>query len=101
MLAARTARLAALSGSRRMFASFGVRRPRGEVAPCDAGEPPRAGGDVRVRYAPSPTGFLHLGGLRTALFNYLFAQRHGGQFVLRIEDTDQVCRAGVAMAASA
>ncbi|RKP24743.1 hypothetical protein SYNPS1DRAFT_5079, partial [Syncephalis pseudoplumigaleata] len=44
---------------------------------------------VRVRFAPSPTGFLHLGGLRTALFNYLFARRHGGQFVLRIEDTDQ------------
>lgn len=57
----------------------------------------RAGGDVRVRYAPSPTGFLHLGGLRTALFNYLFARRHGGQFVLRIEDTDQVCHASVAV----
>ncbi len=44
---------------------------------------------VRVRYAPSPTGRLHLGGLRTALFNYLFARRHGGAFILRIEDTDQ------------
>lgn len=45
---------------------------------------------VRVRYAPSPTGYLHLGGLRTALFNYLFAKSSGGQFILRIEDTDKV-----------
>jgi glutamyl-tRNA synthetase len=45
---------------------------------------------VRVRYAPSPTGALHLGGARTALFNYLFARRQGGQFLLRIEDTDRV-----------
>lgn len=44
---------------------------------------------VRVRFAPSPTGGLHLGGVRTALFNYLFAKHHGGDFVLRIEDTDQ------------
>lgn len=44
---------------------------------------------VRVRFAPSPTGGLHLGGVRTVLFNYLFAKRHGGTFVLRIEDTDQ------------
>ncbi len=44
---------------------------------------------VRVRFAPSPTGGLHLGGVRTALFNYLFARQHGGDFVLRIEDTDQ------------
>lgn len=44
---------------------------------------------VRVRFAPSPTGPLHIGGLRTALFNYLFARKHGGVFVLRIEDTDQ------------
>jgi glutamyl-tRNA synthetase len=43
---------------------------------------------VRVRFAPSPTGFLHVGGARTALFNYLYARRHGGVFVLRIEDTD-------------
>lgn len=42
----------------------------------------------RVRFAPSPTGYLHVGGARTALFNYLFARRHGGVFVLRIEDTD-------------
>ena len=44
---------------------------------------------VRVRFAPSPTGGLHLGGVRTVLFNYLFARHHGGDFVLRIEDTDQ------------
>jgi len=44
---------------------------------------------VRVRFAPSPTGGLHLGGVRTVLFNYLFARKHGGSFILRIEDTDQ------------
>jgi len=44
---------------------------------------------VRVRFAPSPTGGLHLGGVRTALFNYLFAKQHGGTFILRVEDTDQ------------
>lgn len=43
----------------------------------------------RVRFAPSPTGYLHLGGLRTALYNYLFAKNQGGTFILRIEDTDQ------------
>lgn len=43
---------------------------------------------VRVRFAPSPTGYLHLGGARTALFNWLFARKHGGVFILRIEDTD-------------
>ncbi|WP_335972960.1 glutamate--tRNA ligase [Gaetbulibacter jejuensis] len=45
--------------------------------------------NVRVRFAPSPTGPLHIGGVRTALFNYLFAKKHNGTFVLRIEDTDQ------------
>jgi glutamyl-tRNA synthetase len=44
---------------------------------------------VRVRFAPSPTGPLHIGGVRTALYNYLFAKKHGGDFLLRIEDTDQ------------
>lgn len=44
---------------------------------------------VRVRFAPSPTGDLHIGGVRTAQFNWLFARRHGGKFILRIEDTDQ------------
>ena len=44
---------------------------------------------VRVRFAPSPTGFLHIGGVRTALFNWLFARHYGGQFLLRVEDTDE------------
>ena len=44
--------------------------------------------DLRVRFAPSPTGYLHIGGARTALFNYLLARKEGGTFVLRIEDTD-------------
>jgi glutamyl-tRNA synthetase len=44
---------------------------------------------VRTRFAPSPTGYLHIGGVRTALFNWLFAKHHGGQFILRIDDTDQ------------
>lgn len=46
-------------------------------------------GKIRVRFAPSPTGPLHIGGVRTALYNYLFAKKHGGTFLLRIEDTDQ------------
>lgn len=45
--------------------------------------------EVRTRFAPSPTGYLHIGGLRTALYAYLFAKKHGGKFVLRIEDTDR------------
>jgi len=44
---------------------------------------------VRTRFAPSPTGLLHVGGARTALFNYLFARHHGGEYLLRIEDTDR------------
>ena len=43
---------------------------------------------IRVRFAPSPTGYLHVGGARTALFNWLFAKHHQGKFILRIEDTD-------------
>jgi nondiscriminating glutamyl-tRNA synthetase len=45
--------------------------------------------NVRVRFAPSPTGYLHVGGARTALYNYLFAKRHNGKFIIRIEDTDE------------
>jgi glutamyl/glutaminyl-tRNA synthetase len=45
--------------------------------------------NIRVRFAPSPTGYLHVGGLRTALYNYLFAKRNNGKFILRIEDTDR------------
>ncbi|HPU08590.1 MAG TPA: glutamate--tRNA ligase family protein, partial [Candidatus Atribacteria bacterium] len=44
--------------------------------------------EVRTRFAPSPTGFLHLGGARTALFNWALARKEGGKFILRIEDTD-------------
>ncbi len=44
---------------------------------------------VRTRFAPSPTGLLHVGGVRTALFSWLYARHHGGRFVLRIEDTDE------------
>ena len=45
--------------------------------------------EAKVRFAPSPTGHLHVGGLRTALFNYLYAKKVGGKIILRIEDTDQ------------
>ena len=45
--------------------------------------------NIRVRFAPSPTGYLHVGGLRTALYNYLFARKNNGKFILRIEDTDR------------
>jgi len=55
--------------------------------------------DIRVRFAPSPTGYLHIGGARTALFNWLFARHHGGNFVLRIEDTDIKRNTEEAMAA--
>ena len=44
---------------------------------------------VRVRFAPSPTGLPHIGNIRTALFNWLFARHHGGKFIVRVEDTDQ------------
>ena len=44
---------------------------------------------IKVRFAPSPTGYLHVGGLRTALYNFLYAKQSGGKIVLRIEDTDQ------------
>ena len=60
----------------------------------DAMNPP-----IRVRFAPSPTGFLHIGGARTALFNWLFARHHGGTFILRIEDTDEARNTEAAAAA--
>ncbi|HJL53530.1 MAG TPA: glutamate--tRNA ligase family protein, partial [Arenicellales bacterium] len=44
---------------------------------------------IRTRFAPSPTGYLHIGGVRTALFSWLYARHHGGQFILRVEDTDR------------
>jgi len=45
--------------------------------------------EIRVRFAPSPAGFLHVGGARSALFNFLYAKHNNGKFILRIEDTDQ------------
>ena len=45
--------------------------------------------EIRTRYAPSPTGYMHIGNLRTALYEYLIAKKYGGKFILRIEDTDQ------------
>lgn len=54
---------------------------------------------VRTRFAPSPTGYLHMGGARTALFNWLFARKHGGQFILRVEDTDEARNTDEARAA--
>ncbi len=59
----------------------------------------RSGDKVVTRFAPSPTGFLHIGGARTALFNYLFARHHGGEFRLRIEDTDRARSTEPAIAA--
>ncbi len=56
--------------------------------PAPDGLPAQAGAGLRVRFAPSPTGYLHVGGARTALFNWLFARRHAGTMLLRIEDTD-------------
>lgn len=56
---------------------------------CSKSETADELGTVRTRFAPSPTGIIHLGGLRTALYNYLFAKKHKGSFILRIEDTDQ------------
>jgi glutamyl-tRNA synthetase len=60
---------------------------------------PTSSQPVVTRFAPSPTGFLHIGGARTALFNWLFARRHGGKFLLRIEDTDKARSTNAAIAA--
>ncbi|KAJ1825529.1 Glutamate--tRNA ligase mitochondrial, partial [Coemansia sp. RSA 2599] len=62
---------------------------RGDHAETKSRSSLEPAGPVRVRFAPSPTGMLHLGGLRTALFNYLLSRRYGGAFILRIEDTDR------------
>lgn len=71
-----------------------VRQKSDHATPQKPQKPPKKtelpDGPARTRFAPSPTGYLHLGSLRTALFNYLLAKRTGGQFLLRIEDTDQV-----------
>ncbi|VVB17956.1 unnamed protein product [Arabis nemorensis] len=71
---------------RRQSSSFYCSRRSFAVVACSSTS--NNGGSVRVRFAPSPTGNLHVGGARTALFNYLFARSKGGKFVLRIEDTD-------------
>jgi len=63
--------------------------PGGAAAPSPAPDAAADQGAVVTRFAPSPTGFLHIGGARTALFNWLYARRHGGRFLLRIEDTDR------------
>ncbi len=68
------------------------------AASASAG-PVSATANVVTRFAPSPTGFLHIGGARTALFNWLFARHHGGQFLLRIEDTDRARSTDAAIAA--
>jgi glutamyl-tRNA synthetase len=69
----------------------GDARPSGRLDPLTAAarQPIVAVMMLRTRFAPSPTGFLHIGGVRTALFNWLLARHHGGQFILRIDDTDQ------------
>ena len=59
------------------------------IPPSQAPSTASSSAEVVTRFAPSPTGFLHIGGARTALFNWLFARRHGGRFLLRIEDTDR------------
>jgi len=68
------------------------------IFPCH-GNITRMSSPVRVRFAPSPTGYLHVGGARTALFNWLFARHHGGTFILRIEDTDEARNTEAAMSA--
>src|SRR5688572_3639758 len=77
-------------GGRRPHVSDVLRRDGGDPDPVGGAphRPTLPGMTVRVRFAPSPTGPLHIGGVRTALFNYLYARRNGGTFVLRIEDTD-------------
>src|SRR5438105_15661298 len=69
-------------------AASSEREPLKSIDPLAARRSPLAG-QVRVRFAPSPTGHLHVGGARTAIFNWLFAKHHGGANILRIEDTDQ------------
>jgi glutamyl-tRNA synthetase len=59
------------------------------TAPLSARVDRKSTMSVVVRFAPSPTGYLHIGGARTALFNWLFARHHGGRYLLRIEDTDR------------
>ncbi len=79
-------RIRTLQLSRRQWYSLVRRLGQGrDPGPEHDGRQP-----ARTRFAPSPTGYLHLGSLRTALYNYLLARATGGQFLLRLEDTDQV-----------
>ena len=76
--------------SRRSLASSHPKRPPIARNFCSDPSHHHAEREVRARFAPSPTGMMHIGGLRTALFNYLLTHQNGGKFLLRIEDTDQV-----------
>ncbi len=76
-----------------------TRTPHTERAPMPASTAPASLSPPVVRFAPSPTGELHIGGARTALFNFLFARHHGGTFLLRIEDTDRARSTGAAIGA--
>ena len=77
-------------GIKHASTSSGPYSPKRYNSPSVASLELRKTGPARTRFAPSPTGYLHLGSLRTALFNYMVAKATGGQFLLRIEDTDQV-----------
>src|SRR5262249_24279858 len=90
------AELARRHRSARPFARDGDREPGRVTVPLTAltprscrGSRPFTMSKPRLRFAPSPTGYLHIGGVRTALFNWLWARKTGGAFVLRIEDTDR------------
>ncbi|XP_053275052.1 probable glutamate--tRNA ligase, mitochondrial [Pleuronectes platessa] len=78
-----------VGGSPRRLRGPGKLRLDAAARRCCSSAQVQVQGEVRVRFAPSPTGFLHLGGLRTALYNYIFAKKYAGAFVLRLEDTDQ------------
>ncbi|CAB1454989.1 unnamed protein product [Pleuronectes platessa] len=78
-----------VGGSPRRLRGPGKLRLDAAARRCCSSAQAQVQGEVRVRFAPSPTGFLHLGGLRTALYNYIFAKKYAGAFVLRLEDTDQ------------
>lgn len=82
-MAAMRSQCAKLSSRFHRFALFSRRRLSSRAAPSHT---PR---QVRTRFAPSPTGSLHIGGLRTALFNFMLAKQSGGEFLLRVEDTDR------------
>jgi len=85
---ARGQKATATATTSRAFSTISKRA--GTASPSPSRRPKVPDTPARTRFAPSPTGNLHLGSIRTALFNYLLARRTGGQFLLRIEDTDQV-----------